>query len=79
MSDLISHVAKVKAARSVHSMADVIPFFKVFNIPFEANASIKPQKISFQQTNLNLTFSVNQHVNSFFQTRPFLVGCLFPD
>ena len=30
MSDLISHVAKVKAARSAYSMADVIPFFKVF-------------------------------------------------
>ena len=44
MSDLICQVAKVKAARSAHSMADVIPFFKVFNIPFESNASIKPEK-----------------------------------
>jgi len=30
--DLICHVAKVKAATSVHSMADVIPFFSVFII-----------------------------------------------
>ena len=38
--DLMCHVAKVKAATSAHSMADVIPFFSVFNIPFESNASI---------------------------------------
>ena len=47
MSDLICHVAKVKAARSALSMADVIHFFKVFNIPFEANALIKPKKYLF--------------------------------
>ena len=35
MSDLICHVAKVKAARSV------------FNIAFEANALIKPKKYLF--------------------------------
>ena len=28
-------------------MADVIHFFKVFNIPFEANALIKPKKYLF--------------------------------
>ena len=42
--DLIYHVAKVKAATSTHSMADVIPFFSVFIIPFESNASIKPKE-----------------------------------
>ena len=47
MSDLICHVAKVKAARSALSMADVIHFFKVFNIPFEANVLIKPKKYLF--------------------------------
>ena len=47
MSNLICHIAKVEAARSAHSMADVIPFLKVFNIPFEANASIKPKKYLF--------------------------------
>ena len=47
VSDLICHVAKVRAARSAHSMADVIHFFIAFNIPFEANASIKTKKISF--------------------------------
>jgi len=30
--DLIRHVAKVKAATSAHSMADVTPFFSVFII-----------------------------------------------
>ena len=30
--DLICHVAKVKAAMSAHSMADVIPFYSVFII-----------------------------------------------
>ena len=34
--NLICPVAKVKAATSAHSMADVVPFFSVFNIiPFE--------------------------------------------
>ena len=42
--DLISHVTKVKAATSTHSMADVIPFFSVFIIPFESNVSIKPKE-----------------------------------
>ena len=37
----------MKAARSAYSMADIIPFFKVFNIPFEANALIKPRKYLF--------------------------------
>jgi len=32
--DLICYVAKVKAATSGHSMADVMPFFGVFIIPF---------------------------------------------
>ena len=45
--DLISHVAKVKAATSTHSMADVIPFFSVFIILFESNASIKPKENIF--------------------------------
>ena len=40
--NLICHVAKVKAARSVRSMADVIRFFLAFNIPFESKALIKP-------------------------------------
>ena len=43
----LSGMAKVKAARSAHSMANVIPFFSVFNIPFESNTSIKPKKYIF--------------------------------
>ena len=39
--DRICHVAKVKAATSAHSMADLIPFFSVFIIPFKSNALIK--------------------------------------
>jgi len=45
--DLICHIAKVKAAMSAHSMADVIPFFSIFIIPFESNASIKPNENIF--------------------------------
>jgi len=30
--DLSCHVAKMKAAMSVHSMADIIPFFSVFSV-----------------------------------------------
>ena len=42
--NLTCHVAKVKAATSAHSVADVIPFFSEFNIPFESNASKKTQR-----------------------------------
>ena len=42
--NVICHVTKVKPATSAHSMADVIPFFSVFNIRFESNASIKPKE-----------------------------------
>ena len=45
--DLMWHVAKVKAATSAHSMADVIPFFSVFNIPFKSNASIRSNEKYF--------------------------------
>jgi len=45
--DLICHVAKVKAATSTHSMADVIPFFRVFIIPFKSNALIKRKENIF--------------------------------
>ena len=38
---LICHVAKVKTVSSTHSVADVIPFFSEFNIPFKSDASIK--------------------------------------
>ena len=42
--DIICHVAKVKPATSAHYVADVILFFGLHNIPFESNASIKPEK-----------------------------------
>ena len=45
--DLISHVAKVKAATSARSMADVIPFFSVFIIPLKSNALIKRKENIF--------------------------------
>ena len=51
--DLICHVAKVKAATSTHSMADVIPLFSVFIIPLESNASIKPKEIYFTHNKEN--------------------------
>ena len=42
--DVIRHVTKVKATTSAHSVAELIPFFSVFNIRFESNASIKPKE-----------------------------------
>ena len=42
--NVICHIAKVKPATSAHSMDDVIPFFSVFNVSFESNASIKPKE-----------------------------------
>ena len=45
--DLIGHVAKVKAATSAHSMADVTPFLAYLLFPFESNALIKPKKDIF--------------------------------
>ena len=44
--DLMCHVATVKAA-TAHSMADIRPFFSVFNTPFESNASIRSNKKYF--------------------------------
>ena len=45
--DLICHLGKVKAATLAHCMADVILFFRVFIIPFESKASIKPKENTF--------------------------------
>ena len=59
--NLICYVAKMKAATSAHSMADVIPFlaFLVYLLfPFESNASIKPKENIFY-TQLMKTISVN--------------------
>ena len=51
--NLIYHTAKVKAATSAHSMADVIPFFSVFNIRFDSNTSIRPkEEIFYVQLNV---------------------------
>ena len=41
--NIICHVAKVKPAISVHSMADVIPFL-VYSNGFKSNALIKPKE-----------------------------------
>ena len=37
-------LSEKKPAMSAHSMADVIPFFIVFNVPFESNAFKKPKE-----------------------------------
>ena len=47
--DIISHVAKVKTTASAHYVVSHNntcrnAFFSVHNIPFESNASIKPEK-----------------------------------
>ena len=40
-------LAKVKTVWSAYSMADVIPSFREFIIPFKSNASIKPKENIF--------------------------------
>ena len=44
---LICYVAKVEAAMSGHSMADVMPFYGRFNIPFEFSALLQPKENTF--------------------------------
>jgi len=57
--NLIFHVAKVKAATSAHSMADVIPFFNVFIIPLESNASRSQRKYILHTTKtISVTLSM---------------------
>ena len=51
--DRICHVGKVKAVTSAHSMADVIPFLSVFNIPFESNVSVRKKKNLMKHLILN--------------------------
>jgi len=55
--DLIRQVAKVKAATSAHSMADVIPFLAYLLFPFESSVSIKPKENTFY-TQIKKTISV---------------------
>jgi len=43
----LRHVAKVKAATSAHSMADVMSFLAYLLFPFESNASLKPKENIF--------------------------------
>jgi len=49
--DLIRQVAKVKAATSVHSMADVIPFFSVFIISLQIQCFNKTKRKYILHTN----------------------------
>ena len=57
-------------------MAYVIPFFKVLNIPFEANASIKPKKYLFNT--LRNIFCVSTFQQLFPDTTIFSDGVYFP-
>ena len=73
VSDLISHVAKTKAARLAHAMAEPVNFFfSVFNISSKTSASIdKTKNVYISDTikrTISVTFSACQHFNSFFQT-----------
>ena len=68
--NLTCHVAKVKAATSAHSVADVIPFFSEFNIPFESNAWKKPKEkyiLFTTKKTLSVTFPVHHCSNSFWR------------
>ena len=78
--NLTYHVAKVKAATSAHFMADVIPFFSEFNIPFESNASQKPKEkyiLFTTKRTLSVTFPVHHCSNSFWRISiPGCVACV---
>ena len=53
----------MKAATSAHSVAEVIPFFSVFNIRFESNVSIKPKEnIFYTQKNISVHSCFNLFV-----------------
>ena len=60
--NVICHVTKVKPATSAHSMADVIPFFSVFNIRFESERFDKTKRkytlYTIKKT-ISATFSVH--------------------
>ena len=63
-NNIICQLVKVKPATSAHSdhsMADVIPCFSVFNIPFETN----PLITAFQKLTpvllINMTFFLKSH------------------
>ena len=67
---LICHVGKVKAATSAHSMADVIPFFSVFIIPFKSNALIKKKRkyiLPTKKKTISVKLSVYLCFNSFWR------------
>ena len=64
--DIIWHIAKVKLARLVHSMADVILFVIVFNIPFEFDKTIR-KYISRWKNNIRNFFPVLM-IQQFFGT-----------
>jgi len=55
--DLICHIAKVKAATSAHSMADIIPFFSVFIISLRIQCFDKTKENIFY-TQIKKTISV---------------------
>jgi len=59
--DLICDVVKMKAATSMHSMAEVTPFLSVFIIPLESNASIKRKENIFY-TQIKKTISAKLSV-----------------
>jgi len=55
--NLICHVAKVKAATSAHSMADVMPFFSVFIISLQIQRFDKTKR-KYILTKVKKTISV---------------------
>ena len=65
---VICHTAKVKLATAAHSMADVKPFFSVFNIPFESkalkttllkiNSILANQQLSYSKVMVKINFFV---------------------
>ena len=66
--DIICHVTKVKATTSAHSVAELIPFFSVFNIRFESNASIDKTKRKY------IIHTIKKNIRNIFRT--FMLQCV---
>ena len=62
--DLIGHVAKVKAATSTHSMADVLPFFfSLFTShTYRANGNLRNLNITHISFHINVPFKFRKGV-----------------
>jgi len=75
--DLILHVAKVKAATSAHSMADVMPFFSIFIISLRIQRFDKTKRkyiLTKVKKTISVTLSLYLCFNSLWRVN--ITGCV---